>query len=237
MPTPTDVMKLLNSENLKGKVKIRIEDIYSYFLIQDLVKFSEHFPITTSSLRFHTLATILNDIIVYNRKSIIEFGSGISTLAIANLIKKNKLHCDLVSVEDNKEWYEYIKSFISRNDLGEKVKLIYAPLEKSDLALENNFWYSVKTLDENKIRNTKFDLAIIDGPGAWKPEIRLSRYPAIPYLMNSLTENYSIYFDDVNRKGEKEILKLWQQKFNLIFERINDTSAVFTKGKRLNTIP
>ena len=234
MMNPNDLIGL---EISRTKNKNKIEDIYSYLLIQDLVKFPEYFATTTSSLRFHTLAVILNDIIINQRKSIIEFGSGVSTLAISNLIKKNNLKCSFVSIEDNKEWFDYISSFLSRNDLQKNVKIIYAPLESSDLALGDNLWYSMQALNNGISKESKFSLAIIDGPAAWKPKIRLSRYPAIPYLINFLAEEFSIYLDDTNRKGEKEVFSLWHQKYNLKFEQINDTSAVCIKGNKLNTIP
>jgi len=234
MMNPNDLIGL---EITRTKNKNKIEDIYSYLLIQDLVKFPEYFATTTSSLRFHTLAVILNDIIINQRKSIIEFGSGVSTLAISNLIKKNNLKCSFVSIEDNKEWFDYINSFLSRNDLQKDVKIIYAPLENNDLVLEDNLWYSMQALNNGISKESKISLAIIDGPAAWKPKIRLSRYPAIPYLINFLAEEYSIYLDDTNRKGEKEVFSLWHQKYNLKFEQINDTSAVCIKGNKLNTIP
>jgi hypothetical protein len=234
MLNPNDLIGL---EISRTKNKNKIEDIYAYLLIQDLVKFPEYFATTTSSLRFHTLAVILNDITINQRKNIIEFGSGISTLAIANLIKKNNLECDFISVEDNKEWFNYISSFLSRNNLQKNVKIIYVPLEKSNLALENNLWYSTQSLKDNIKTNLKFDLAIIDGPSAWKTEIQLSRFPAVPYLINILAEEFSIYLDDTDRNGENEIIKLWQKKYKMKFERINNTSSVCIKGKKLNTIP
>ena len=237
MSIPSDFKNFFRDGIYQGKNKARIEDLTAYVLIQDLLKFPEYFPTTSSSLRFHTLATILNDIIINKRESIIEFGAGISTLAIANLFKKNSLNYSLVSVEDDLNWFNYMKSCISKNNLQEHVNLIYAPLEKTNLALENNSWYSVKSLSEKINKDLKFSLAIVDGPGAWKPEIRLSRYPAVPYLLNFLADNFSIYLDDINRKGEKKILSIWQKKYSMKFEKINDTTAVFIKGKKLNTIP
>lgn len=233
----SDFKNFLRDGIYQGKNKNKIEDLSAFILIQDLLKFAEYFPTTTSSLRFYTLATVLNDIIINKRESIIEFGAGISTLAIANLFKKNSLNYSLISVEDDMNWFNYVKSSLIKNNLEEHVNLIYAPLEKTSLALENNSWYSIKTLSENINNDLKFSLAIVDGPGAWKPEIRLSRYPALPYLINKLAENFSIYLDDINRKGEKKILSLWQKKYSMKFEKINDTTAVFIKGKKLNTIP
>ena len=234
MLKPKDFLSLeISQTNNKSTLK----DIHAYLLIQDLVQFPEYFAITNSSLRFHTLAVILNDILINNRKQIIEFGSGISTLAIANLIKKNSLECSFFSVEDNEEWYQYLKSFLTRNDLQKYVNIIYAPLKKNSQTLENNLWYSQESLQKSINPDYNFNLAIIDGPAAWKPKIRLSRYPALPYLINNLSEEFSIYFDDTNRKGEKEIMSLWNQKYKLKFEPINNTSAVSIKGKNLNTIP
>ena len=228
---------LLSLEISQATNKSTLKDIHAYLLIQDLVRFPEYFAITNSSLRFHTLAVILNDILINNRRQIIEFGSGISTLAIANLIKKNKLECNFISVEDNEEWFQYLKSFLTRNDLQKYVNIIFAPLKKNSLALENNLWYSDEVLQNNISSDFKFSLAIIDGPAAWKPKIRFSRYPAVPYLVNILSEESSIYLDDTNRKGEKEIMSLWNIKYKIKFEPINDTSAVSIKGKKLNTIP
>jgi hypothetical protein len=237
MLIPSDFKNFLRDDIYQGKNKHKIEDLSAFIIIQDLLKFAEYFPTTTSSLRFHTLATVLNDIVINKRESIIEFGAGISTLAIANLFKKNSLNYSLISVEDDINWFNYMKSFILKNNLQEHVNLIYAPLEKTSLALENNSWYSIKTLSENINNDLKFSLAIVDGPGAWKPEIRLSRYPAFPYLINFLSDNFSIYLDDINRKGEKKILSLWQKRYYMKFEKINNTTAVFIKGNKLNTIP
>jgi hypothetical protein len=228
---------LLSLEISQASNKSTLKDMHAYLLIQELIKFPEYFATTTSSLRFHTLAVILNDIIINKRQQIIEFGSGISTLAIANLIKKNNLKCSFISVEDNEEWFQYMNSFLSRNDLQKYVNIIYAPLKKNNLALENNLWYSEHALNEHISSDFKFNLVIIDGPAAWKPKIRFSRYPAVPYLINNLSEEFSIYLDDTNRKGEKEIMSFWNQKYKMKFDRINDTSAVCIKGNKLNTIP
>ena len=228
-----DIIKIYKSIQ---KYQNKLDDLSANLLLQELLRFQEYFPVTDSSLRFHTLAVILNDIILNKRQNCIEFGSGISTLVIANLLKRNKLPYKLFSVEDNIEWYNYMNSFVVTNDLTQHVVLMYAPLEKTELATGNNSWYSTKILDEKINTDLKFNLVIVDGPGAWKPEIQLSRYTAVPYLINKLAENFSIYLDDSNRKGEKKIIDLWQKKYKLKFSQINDTTSVSTKGNNLNTI-
>ncbi len=229
----SDLIKAFTS--LK-KYQDKIDDLSAYQLIQNLVKHPGYFPVTDSSISFHTVLTILNDIILNKRQNIVEFGSGISTLVIAKLIKEDKMDCKFFSVEDNPDWIRFMKSNISKNSLEEYIKLIYAPLEKTDLALENNSWYSIKVLDEHITSDLKIDLALVDGPSAWRPEIKLSRYTAIPYLINKLADNFSIYLDDSNRKGEQKIISLWKKKYNLNFNKINSKSSVCIKGNKLNTI-
>jgi len=52
----------------------------------------------------------------------------------------------------------------------------------------------------------------------------------------NLKFNFSIYLDDTNRKGEKEVMSLWDQKYKLRFERINNTAVFCSNGNKLNTI-
>ena len=218
------------------KYQDKVDDLSAYQLIQNIVKLPGYFPVTDSSIGFHTLLTILNDIILNKRQNIIEFGSGISTLVIAKLIKEDKLGCKFFSVEDNLEWFNFMKSSINKNDLEEYVSFIYAPLEKTKLSVENNSWYSVKVLDEHIPSDVKIDLTLVDGPGAWRSEIKLSRYTAVPFLINKLADNFSVYLDDSNRKGERKIINLWKKKYNLDFNKINSKSSVCIKGNKLNTI-
>ncbi len=230
------VSELIKAFTSLKKYQDKVDDLSAYQLIQNLVKLPGFFPVTDSSLGFHTLLTILNDIILNKRQNIIEFGSGISTLVIAKLIKEENLDFRFFSVEDNPDWISFMKSNISKNGLEEYVRLIYAPLEKTNLAVENNSWYSVKALEEKITSAVKIDLALIDGPGAWHPEIKLSRYTAVPFLINKLADNFSVYLDDSNRKGEQKIIKMWKKKYNLDFNRINSKSSVCIKGNKLNTI-
>ncbi len=129
-----------------------------------------------------------------------------------------------------------MKTSLGKNNLEEYVSLIYAPLEKTDLAVENNSWYSHKALEGHLNHEKKTDLVLIDGPGAWQPENKLSRYTAVPFLINKLADNFAVYLDDTNRKGEQKIISLWKKKYNLDFIRINSKSSVCIKGNKLNTI-
>lgn len=204
---------------------------YAYNILVKYVP-SNYFPITASSLRFNTLQTVLNDIIINNRKCYIEFGSGISTLVVAKFAMINHPKLKIFSVEHDKNWIEIMESFLKSENLT-NVTIIHAPLIPSPLSLNHLSWYDTETLDVF-CKNNTFDIVLIDGPLAHKKENMLSRYPAIPYLNKKLNMNYSIFLDDANREGEKQILKLWKKEFKIDFLIKNNSYAYAIKGQGFN---
>ena len=114
-------------------------------LIEDFISSPGHyFPITTSSLDVHSLACVINDIIINERKKYVEFGSGISTIAIARLIKANNLKTHIYSVEDNGEWLNIMKKYLQKEGLLDTVTFLHCPLERSKFSKQGNNWYSEK---------------------------------------------------------------------------------------------
>ena len=164
-----------------------------------------YLPVTTWSLNPSLIVHILNDIIVNNRKSIIEFGSGLSTFYIAHLIKKNKLDVKFYSVDSNNDWIEIVKRNLKDEQILEQVKMIYSPLTPSDFDFkEHKEWYDTKVLDDH-LSEDIFDLVIVDGPwGGFK----YGRFGAVSYLFpDKLDNNYFIVLDDTHRTEEMEIVE------------------------------
>ncbi len=58
----------------------------------------------------------------------------------------------------------------------------------------------------------------MDGPPAYEEEIKYSRYPAVPYFLQQLAEDFTIILDDANRQGEQEIIQRWQKLLEREFE-------------------
>src|SRR5690606_36365313 len=83
----TITLNQLNNGNRLNK--FFSEDILSVNFLNTLMNGYPYLPFSGSSLRPFCLNHILNDIVINNRKHIIEFGSGISTILIGRLIKKN----------------------------------------------------------------------------------------------------------------------------------------------------
>ncbi|MDN5214505.1 class I SAM-dependent methyltransferase [Fulvivirgaceae bacterium BMA12] len=208
----------------------KINNVYSLGLLQNLLVDFPFVPYTKFGLNPTGLLFIINDILINNRKYIIEFGAGVSTIVIARLIKKNSLNTRLISVEHDEGWLEMIANTLQKEKLSQNVKPIYAPLSECDLSINGMKWYNTKTLD-NYIADQKFDAIIVDGPPSYSKEIMFSRYPAIPYLKDKLNTNIAIYLDDVEREGEREILKKWSEILKINFEIYDYTFGIYLSEK------
>lgn len=181
-------------------------------LTQLLKLFGDAFfmPLTTWSIAPSEVVHILNDILIHNRKSVIEFGSGFSTVCIAQLIKNNGLDCPFYSIENNRDWHASMKATLKRYELTEFVQLVLAEVDEVDdkyAKQANSKWYSVNTLN-SALGTELFDLVIVDGPfGSISP---YARYPAIPFLMEKrLADGFAIFLDDSNRPHEAQIIGDW----------------------------
>ncbi|MCC0177645.1 class I SAM-dependent methyltransferase [Waterburya agarophytonicola K14] len=179
---------------------------------------TSYLPWTKSAMRPSGLVAVLNEITINQRKCIVECGAGISTFYIARLLREKGGH--LHTIEHDQQWCELLKQELSQENLSEYVSVIFAPLSSSDIKIdrENTDWYNLSTL-KAQLSSLKIDLLIVDGPPAYEIEKQLSRYPALPFLSTYFAEDYGIILDDINRPGEQEILKAWEQQLGIVFER------------------
>lgn len=197
----------------KEVMKIQ-EDIYALSQLQPLS--SSYTVWSSSSIRPSAMVQILNEIIVNNRNSIVEFGCGITTVYLAKILKQYGGH--LYSVENNSEWIDIVSAMLKQNNLEDYVTFVHAPLCKSTHSLENCDWYNENIVQET-LKGIELDMVIVDGPPAYMKHIALSRYPAIPVLWDQLSDDFCIILDDIYRDGEKEILELWEKQFHINFNR------------------
>lgn len=194
-----------------------------------------YLPFTNSSLRLASISVLLNDIVINNRKFIVELGSGLTTFLIGQLINQNNLKSvQVLSIEENKEWFEFMKKMLVSLNLTEQISLIHAPLVANEYSKNSLKWYDSKLIsDKLKEMSLSVDCILVDGPSAWYEEIEMARYPALPYFINFMSDNSIIFLDDSNRNGEKKIIEEWRD-FNLIESQYNLSFKSFHKGKLFN---
>ena len=189
-------------------------------------------PVTSSALHSFSLATVLNDITINNRQNILEFGCGVSTIVIAKYLQIFDLPGKIYSVEEDKNWVNFLQKKMISEKLEDKVELIFAPIETNVQTQKK--WYAADFIERFIAEKTVFDLLIIDGPQAWRPadfEIRKNVPDAVFGL---LAEKFSLYLDDTNRKGEARAVKEWSKKHSLKFVELPSKTSVAVRGKRHN---
>jgi hypothetical protein len=133
---------------------------------------------------------------------VLELGSGISTILIAQKLKEIG-GGSIITLENGKEYAEITQDFVSQNKLTNYAKILFAPLVAYETNIGQKYWYSKTKIP----KNTKIDLLIVDGPpGNIQKD---SRYPAIELLKDNLADKCLIYIDDYNREDEKNLVNKW----------------------------
>lgn len=225
---------LLNSN--KGHLRQQ-EDIYCLQLLQKILNDGCHVQLTSMSLRPYVIAFLVNEMFINNRKKIIEFGSGISTILLARAARSKNNGTRIVSVEENKEWCTFISQILHQEGLADFVTMLHIPLEKKELLGNSSHWYNQESLTTSLKGQETFDMVVIDGPTAFSKQIAHSRYFAIPFLNGLLHESHAIFLDDANRFGERAVMKMWKEEFGKGFDIYAETLGVFYQGHHFESNP
>lgn len=210
--------------------------IYSKQCLSPLLNGYPYLVFTGAAIDFHSLHIIINDIVVNSRNSILEFGSGMSTILIGRLIKLNQLKAKLYSVENDEGWFSLMSENIRKENLEDCVELIYAPLKEVNLEkYQSNIhhdlkWFDIDILDES-LNEKVYDMVIIDGPMAYRKDIERSRFPALPYMLEKLNSSFSLYLHDTDREGEQSIIRDWKTMLGLNERQYTEKLTGFIKGE------
>lgn len=183
--------------------------------------------VSNFSLKPYGLILLKNELVLNKRTSILEFGSGLSTIFLAQIIRKYNLNAKITTIESEEDWISRLKLIAFKLGLDNFIKIVQAPLIKYD---DGAPWYDVGILKSELKNNQLFDMIIIDGPPAFNPDIERSRYPAIPFIINYLSNNCFVFLDDANRKGEQDVIEFWRKQFGFDFKIYNKRFAVHYTG-------
>lgn len=140
---------------------------------------------------------------------IVEFGSGASTMVIADALRQNGVG-KLISIEHSDHYGAQTLGTLQAESLEGWVDLRIGELEAWEGehlnpadAEKPSRWYPLSLLEG--VENV--DLLWVDGPpGA---TCLFSRYPALPALADKLSPNAEVWMDDTIRQEEKDICERW----------------------------
>jgi predicted O-methyltransferase YrrM len=175
-----------------------------------------YIPWPASALSPCALRSVLNEVEINERRTVVEFGSGVSTLYISKTLAR--VGGKMISVDDNSEWQRIVRTWVEVAGTGPQVTFVHAPLKPCALSLNGLEWYDQSILND-ALANLSIDLALVDGPTAYEGGKGLARYPALPFIAGLLSEDCAIFLDDICRSGEQSILKKWSKDFGIAFEK------------------
>ncbi len=185
--------------------RLKLNDIQASL---ELAKIEVGFvPKSSYSMSPVALLHVINEIVINNRRVILELGTGVSTVYIAKVAKDLGLELEIVSIDENPDWQNTIGGYLKKLGCEDIVRFCHSDIdEASDCG-----WYQEDVLSELFVKNSfRFDCIIIDAPSTHDHVSARSR--AIPFLMDSgfIQEEYAIYLDDTYRNAEKKIAKDWK---------------------------
>ena len=201
--------------------------------IQSLVADGPYIPWSDSALSATAVATVLNDIVVNRRSTIVECGGGVSSLFIGALLREqDQSGAHLYTIEHDEVWIEVLQEMLEDHYVDEWVTIIHAPLRETSISWNGEPWYDTAVL-ESEIQGNQIDLLLVDGPPAHHSELAYSRYPAGPFFKTMLNERCCIVMDDIDRDAERKIVQAWGNELHTSFQErlLQGNIAIGTRGQ------
>ena len=165
------------------------------------------------------ILTVVNDILINGRSTVVECGAGVSTLYVAKALSMRGGR--LISFEADQAWAERIRGQVDDLGLRGSVELIHAELSEWSTRERQYLWYTEKLVRESLESAPPVDLLVVDGPPG--SVCHHARYPAVPVIRPYMNDRYAITLHDINRRQEQEIVDLWRQEIDATF--VNDYLA------------
>ena len=177
-----------------------------------------YLPWGSGSMRPAGLVEVCNDVVLHDRRRIVELGSGVSTVLLARLLAQRGGTDPrrLVAVEHDARWRRWVVEQLRAEGIDAPVVVVDAPLQPFADG-DGPHWY-----DEAAVLAAvdDVDLLVVDGPPAFEPGLGLARHRALVVLRDRLAPGATVILDDIERPGEQEVLRRWEGEFGLSFRRV-----------------
>lgn len=134
-------------------------------------------------------------------RCVVECSSGVSTLVIGRALQLNGMG-QVFSLEHHAEFAEKTRHWIADYGLSSVATVIDAPLETR---LTKTPWYCLDALPTDA---GSIDILVVDGPPA--AIAPFARAPALPRLLDRMSDCYIILVDDADRPDEIEAIRQWR---------------------------
>jgi predicted O-methyltransferase YrrM len=154
-----------------------------------------------------TLVWILDHLLDPTVRTILELGSGSSTIWFATALAKRGGEGRVVALESSADYAESTRTELAKHGLRDRAQVVHAPLVDTAIpGRENQPWFDISVLPDLP----PVDLLFVDGPvGTIADQVR---YPAYPLLADRLAPGATVVLDDTGRPAEAAIVEAWKQE-------------------------
>lgn len=166
----------------------------------------DYLPWTGSAMRPAGVRLCLNEIVIHDRRIVLELGTGLSTVLLARVLAGRGGR--VLSVDHDSEWQQIVLGKCGASS--HAVSCIHAPLTSVHCEGASYQWYDVDSIVAG-LAGQRVDLLIVDGPISSAG--RMSRYPALPLLRPLLADDAAVILDDIERADENRIAAKWSASY------------------------
>lgn len=185
----------------------QLRQVQALTSLHQLIRFDAVSPWMTGWAATPEFAATLYDIVRDRRpRTVIELGSGASTIILAAALEQNG-GGRLVSVDQDADYAAQTRAALERHGLSQAAQVVHAPLTETRLDGEIWMWYDVRNIPSDET----IDLLIVDGPH--RELQKMSRYPALPLLIDRLSPDAVVILDDAGRKDERRAVQRWASEY------------------------
>lgn len=176
-----------------------------------LTRFDDHYPMPFGggwALTADAGAVLVREVALRRPRTVVELGSGVSTLLIGRMLKEAGAG-KLYSLDHDAAWAERTRAHVRANGLEGHVVVLDAPLARQRFDGDEYDWYQLP--DEVRALQS-IDLLVIDGPPQNLSPSGIPRYPALPAFGAQMSPDGLIYVDDAKRPQEQRMIEKWLQQ-------------------------
>ena len=137
---------------------------------------------------------------------VVELGSGVSTLLMAQVLDQQKSG-QLITIDHDAHFAERTQA-LHKAEVAHRTHMIVAPLTRKQFGRTATEWYDRSVVDR-ALGDERIDLLVIDGPPdthAW------SRWPALEVLLPYLSDGAVALLDDGRERHEREAAFRWARE-------------------------
>lgn len=186
-----------------GNVFRDVRSTRSLSMLSPLIGGWSYLPITDWAPGPEFYVHICNDIIINQKHSIVEFGSGITTILMARLLARNDLDAKIISIDHDETWQKIVHHCCKADNIAQYIQFICSPIVE-----EGQYsWYAPSKIQLPP--DFVADTVVVDGPIG---VTTMARYGAIPFIKKYLSkDSYTIYLHDTDRPDEQKVLRAWHE--------------------------